>query len=187
MNFFRKEKITTIVNKKLKKIQKKRYSYTEKQEQLKICLTKIYSDSNAYSIQDIIQRKIYLQTKLDNQNSTKGNMGLAIIVWLALEGSKQLLLVYTTVNFDRNSFFITMMVPFFALGFCSCSSYYLGRVDRNYRTYNLIDFELSIINSILEKHFHYLKTIDDITISYISTLFSTSSTDKPLVLFNEKI
>ncbi len=186
MHFYRKKKITLAINKKLKKIHKKRCSYIEKQEEIKILLKNIYLDSNKYSIEDITQRKIYLQTKLDNQSATMSAMGLSIIVWFALELSRQALLAYASVDVDINSFVIPIFLPFFALGFCSWSSYYLGRLDKMYRIHNLIDFELAIIDSILEQHFSYSKIVNDIISSYADTLRSPLSSAEPLVLFNEK-
>ena len=159
------DKITDDIHKKLKKIEKDANTYAERQEQLRVCLKKIYGDMSSYSVEDIIRRKAYLESKLDSENSILANEGMAIFTWLALEGGKQCLLAASTKSFDWSQFFFTMLTPFLALIPCKPIAVYLGKVDTKYRKYNLIDFELKIINRILEKEYNYDGIVDDILIS----------------------
>lgn len=163
-------KILKILNelkktKTLKGLKKRANTYTEEQKQLQVCLKKIYGDMSNYSVEDIIKRKAYLESKLDSENSILENTGLAIFVWLALEGGKQCLLAALTKSFDWSQLVVTVLAPFLALIFCIPIVISFGRVDTKYRKYNLIDFELKIINKILETEYNYDVIVEDILIS----------------------
>lgn len=158
-----KKSITNQIGKKLKEIDRSDATYTQKQESLKKLLSDIYSNAENVSLQDIIKRKAYLQSRLDSQNTILGTSGLAIIVWLVLEGGRALGLCFFEDYSNSFSQIIPILIaPFWALLVCWPISHWLGRVDTKYREYNLIDFELDIINAILEEHLHYKQAVNDI-------------------------
>ena len=136
-------------------------SYTKKQEELRGCLKEIYGTADEYSIQDIVKRKAYLQSRLDSENSIMMTTGLAIIVWLALEAFKLSVLYYEDLATSQ-TFWATLIAAFLAVISCAIVSCFMGRVDTTYLNYNLIDFELRIIDAILEEKFHYQDAITDI-------------------------
>lgn len=159
------DKITDNIHKKLKKIEKDANTYAERQEQLRVCLKKIYGDMSNYSVEDIIERKAYLESKLDSENSIFANAGTAIFTWLALEGGKQFCFAATTGDYRFANLFLVIIPPFLAVIPMKGIAIYMGKTDTKYRKYNLIDFELRIINEILEKEYNYNGIVEDILIS----------------------
>lgn len=153
--------ITNKIYKKLKELDRSTATDMKKQDDLKKFLQDIYGTPGELSVQDMIDRKVYLQSMLDSQNYILSTIGLAIIVWLALEGGKQLGLSLVG-NSSFHDFFAILIAPFWALLICWPASHWLARTDTKYRKYNLIDFELEIIDSILEKELHYEQIKDDI-------------------------
>lgn len=147
--------ITSEINRKLRNIDRSDKTYKEKQKELLSFLKQIYGNSGEYSIQDIVHRKAYLQSKLDSQNSVFVAAGLAIITWLILEIFIQIFQyassdIASPPNIAAHGSAAVIAVLLF-WGF----SRFLGRVDTKYRKYNLIDFELSIINDILDNEYPY--------------------------------
>ena len=151
--------ITYEINRKLKYIHDSDMSYKKKQYELKRFLKEIYKK---YDVEDVVERKLYLQSKLDSQNSIFGTIALAIIVWLALEAVKLVVTYFLTDSGSVADLLPVVIAPFFAMLIGYAVSHWLGRHDTKYRKYNLIDFELDIINEVLEKNFHYRKTIQNI-------------------------
>lgn len=150
-----------MIGKKIKELSKHTTSYTKKQKELRDYLKEIYGTADEYSIQDILERKAVLQSKLDSENSILMTTGLAVIVWLALEAFKLSILYYEDLA-TLQTFWATVIAAFLAVIACAVVSCFMGRVDTKYRKYNLTDFELRIIDAILEEKFHYQDTITDI-------------------------
>lgn len=139
--------ITSEINRKLRNIDRSDKTYKDKQKELLSFLKQIYGNSGEYSIQDIVHRKAYLQSKLDSQNSVFAAAGSAVVTWLILE-------VFTNTASIANVV-VSFVAAVFAVIFYDPVSRFLGRVDTKYRKYNLIDFELSIINDILDNEYPY--------------------------------
>lgn len=158
-NIFGMDDITYEINRRLKYIHDSDISYEKKQDELQGFLVEIYKK---YDIQAIIKRKLYLQSKLDTQNSIWVNTGLAIIVWLALELMKKVAVFFLTDSSEMTDFLPVVITSFSAMLFCDFISHKLGRHDTKYRKYDLIDFELKIINEIIENNFHYNRITQDI-------------------------
>lgn len=163
-------KILKILNelkktKTLKGLKKRANTYTEEQKQLQVCLKKIYGDMSNYSVEDIIKRKAYLESKLDSENSIFANAGMAIITWFLLESGKQFCFAATTDDYRFANLFLVIIPPFLAVIPMKGIAIYMGKTDTKYRKYNLIDFELRIINEILEKEYNYNGIVEDILIS----------------------
>ena len=158
----KKDLITNQINRKLKEIDHSAETYIKKQEYLKNYLKDIYGTSENTSLQNIIERKAYLQSQSEGQSTILWTISLAIIAWLALEGGKILGSCFFEECSSWPQIIPIIIAPFWALLICIPVSGWLGKIGTKYREYNLIDFELDIINVILEEHLHYKQTVNDI-------------------------
>lgn len=173
----KKDKITKHINGELKKLNKKKLEFNEKQDEIYNLLIKIYGKNGKnikrninYNCDDFVKRKSYIQTCLDTENSILGALGLGVISWFSTET------IYEAITQIYNGEYkcFGIMKPFVAAIICliisQVASWYLGRWDRLYRKYNLIDFELNIIDSILEKESNYTVNVENIVESHFSTI-----------------
>lgn len=156
----RKHYITKKVEEKLEEIEKLHITYEEKQGNLKELLKKTYGIAEEYSIQDIIERKLYLESMLEKESSILIGAFISIMIGLVTKiveivwKPNQLLGI---AGFGLQAIVVILMMYIIAK--------LLGVIDTKYRKYNLIDFELKIINKILETEYNYDGIVEDILIS----------------------
>lgn len=171
-NLFHHEdgKISNNLYRKLREIDKSCDTFSDRYCHMKDILLSFYGDSSKYSIDDIMQRKIYLETEMENKSTCFSSLAISFFVWGLCEYIADLPRISFTSLYDFWNQVWTILqqniVPAIFLIFLSIVvAKVLCRQDTLYRKYNLIDFELKIINRILEKEYNYDGVVEDILIS----------------------
>lgn len=165
-------KIANRVYAELKKFDKRNpaSTFAEKQSFVKEMLLKIYGDRSNYSLDDILERKKYLETKLDNKDQMLSALALTFFTWCLCE--------YTIELIQNSSAFLTKLVRvlipilFVAIALILASHWiaqFLCRQDTLYRKYNLQELELMIINKIIHEEYNYDNFKDSVVDLYFKS------------------
>lgn len=145
-------------------------TFTEKQSFVKKMLSNIYRDGNNYSLDDILERKIYLETKLDNKDQMLSSLALTFFTWCFCEYAIELIKNLSTPLTELIRELSPILIVATALILISYwITKFLCRQDTLYRKYNLHELELQIINAIIQKEYNYKNFVDSIVALYFKS------------------
>lgn len=182
----KEDRITKEINKLLQKVEKDSKNTEYKQKVIRIYneLNFIYEKAK---IDEIIERKHYIENCMDNAYSTFVTLALSTISWYFIE------IISEMVNSSIFSGFIISILKILITAILAISAYVyfsakISKKSRLYLKFNLKNVELESIDLILKHEFEYQKYINDISENYIhnndtiSDEFNASIEEKVAIL-----
>lgn len=158
MPLFGGNAITKQVNRMIKRGEKEKCGFHPRYQTISDEIRQIYQTA---TIEEIVERKHYLEHCIDYPSAIFTNLVLAVISWSLIELFSPLLVglelasIYTYAIKIVAIVAFSMIYSFFIAAICTPN-------DRLYLSYDLKDMELALINAILEHELHNDWTADQI-------------------------
>ena len=151
----KEDRITKRINKVLKNIKREKLGFNRSYQKIYDEIEQIYNTAN---IEEMIERKNYLENCMDNPYQIFTTLGLAAISWYVIEIISEMF--NSDVKIENIPQYIEYIVP--KLGPILCTailailiyifiSIGLTRNIRLYMKFNLKDYEINLIQSTLRK------------------------------------